>query len=171
MTWYKDLYRLQFITRYSNIPRVRDENVAQHSFFVATIALELMEELEHTWDREKVLTMAITHDWAEAYVDDVAHDVKRDYPAVKKALKAAEKKAMAHYPNSIRDPYRLYEDGTTPEAILVKLADTIQCVQYLESEVNMGNRYMEPLLEESKNYVIDIKSRLLSIIKNDIRII
>lgn len=162
MNWYKDLYRLQFITRYSNIPRVRDENVAQHSFFVASLCLEIMEGLDKTkFSQAKVLTMAISHDWAEADIDDIAHNVKRDYPAIKKALKVAERKAMAKYPKYIQDVFQEYDETDTIESHIVQLADTLQCVQYLESEVNLGNRYMEPLLEESRNYLPKLEARLL----------
>lgn len=159
MKWNDRLYRLQFITRYSNIPRVRDENVAQHSFFVASICLELMNGMDGI-DREKVLTMAIVHDWAEADIDDIAHNIKRDYPKVKEALKEAELEAMSVYPDSILIPYIEYEEGQSKESMIVKLADTIQCVQYLEHEISLGNKFMEPLLVESKSYVMILTSKL-----------
>ena len=162
MNWYKDLYRLQFITRYSNIPRVRDENVAQHSFYVASLCLEIMEGLDSTkFNKAKVLTMAITHDWAEADIDDIAHNVKRDFPSIKKALKVAERKAMSKYPGYIQDSFQEYDESNTIEAHIVQLADTLQCVQYLESEVKLGNRYMEPMLEESRNYLPRLEANLI----------
>jgi len=164
MSWYKQLYRLQFITRYSNVPRVRDENVAQHSFFVASLCLEIMEGLDYSkFNKAKVLTMAITHDWAEADIDDIAHDVKRDFPTVKKALKVAERKVMSKYPKNIQDAFQEYDENDTYESAIVQLADTLQCVQYLESEVNLGNRYMEDMLTESRNYLPQLEARILEI--------
>ena len=164
MDWYKNLYRLQFITRYSNIPRVRDENVAQHSFFVASLCLEIMEGLDKSkFSQAKVLTMAITHDWAEADIDDIAHNVKRDFPAIKKVLKVAERKVMSKYPNYIQDIFQEYDEANSIEASIVQLADTLQCVQYLESEVKLGNRYMEPMLEESRDYLPRLEAKLLEI--------
>ncbi|MCI4437347.1 MAG: HD domain-containing protein [Ignisphaera sp.] len=165
MRWYDRLYKLQFIVRYSNIPRIRDENVAQHSFFVSSICLELLEEYPMA-DVGKVLTMAITHDWAEADVDDIAHDVKRDYPKVKQALKEAEMACMAKYPLSIYNSYIEYEMLDTLEAMIVKLADTIQCIQYLETEVKLGNTYMIPLLEESIGYEASIRSHILDLLRS-----
>ena len=146
----KDLYRLKFITRYSNVPRVRDESVAEHSFFVASIAMQLMDKFPDA-DRAKVIGMATIHDWAEAHVDDVAHDVKRDYPKVGRALKDAEAKVMKRYGIWAQELYEEYEKGVSLEARIVKYCDIKQCVQYLQTEVDMGNKYMQPLLDDSQD--------------------
>jgi len=143
-----ELYRLKFIIRYSNLPRVRDESVAEHSFFVAAICIDILPEYPEA-DMGKVLLMANIHDWAEARIDDIAHDVKRDYPNINKAIKAAEVKVMKRYPQYVQDAYTEYEAGVTLEAKIVKLADIKQCIQYLDTEVELGNRFMTPLLHES----------------------
>ena len=143
-----DLYRLKFIIRYSNIPRIRDESVAEHSFFVAAICIKMLEAYPDA-DVAKVLMMANIHDWAEADIDDIAHDVKRDYPAVKRALKSAESKIMRKYSQDVREAYAEYEECKTLEAKIVKSADIQQCIQYLTTEIGLGNEFMKPLLEES----------------------
>ncbi len=144
----KDLYKLKFIIRYSNIPRIRDESVAEHSFFVGALCVLSLEEYPEA-DAGKVLLMANIHDWAEAEIDDIAHNIKRDYPAVRKALKSAELKVMRKYPEFIREAYEEYEEGLTLEARIVKAADIRQCIQYLGTEISLGNTHMASLLEES----------------------
>ena len=37
----EDLYSLKHITRYNNIPRIKEESVAEHSYFVALITARL----------------------------------------------------------------------------------------------------------------------------------
>jgi 5'-deoxynucleotidase YfbR-like HD superfamily hydrolase len=118
-----------------------------------------MEQLPEV-NREKVLTMALVHDWAEAEIDDIAHNIKRDYPKVREALKEAEVGAMRIYPEPIFNAFINYEEGTSTEAMIVKLADSIQCVQYLEHEIALGNKFMEPLLIESNNYVSILSNKL-----------
>ncbi len=146
----KDLYKLKFIIRYSNIPRIRDESVAEHSFFVGALCIQSLEKYPEA-DIGKVLLMANIHDWAEAEIDDIAHNIKRDYPAIRKALKSAEIKVMKKYPEYVREAYEEYEEGQTLEARIVKAADIRQCIQYLSTEIALGNSYMAPLLEESYN--------------------
>ena len=143
-----ELYRLKFIIRYSNLPRVRDESVAEHSFFVAALAMNMASSYPET-DIGKILMMANIHDWAEAHIDDIAHDVKRDYPKVGRALKEAESKVMKRNHPDIQEAYKEYEQGVTVESRIVKYADIQQCVQYLKTEVELGNKFMEPLLHES----------------------
>jgi len=142
------LYRLKFIIRYSNMPRVRDESVAEHSFFVSAICIEMLHNYPEA-DVGKVLMMANIHDWAEADIDDIAHNVKRDYPEVGAALKLAEESAMNKYHKNIVSAYREYEECQTLEARIVKYADIQQCIQYLTTEIKLGNEFMLPLLDES----------------------
>ncbi len=150
------LYNLKFITRYSNIPRIRDESVAEHSFFVAAICISLLPNYPDA-NVGKVLLMANIHDWAEAEVDDIAHNIKRDYPAVKQALKKAEEKAMRRYHPNIIAAYHEYEECRTLEARIVKYADIKQCIQYLDTEVKLGNEYMLPMLHESYDTLAKFK--------------
>lgn len=41
-----DMYNLDYIVRYSNVPRIKNETVAAHSFFVALEVYKLYEEYE-----------------------------------------------------------------------------------------------------------------------------
>ncbi len=150
------LYNLKFIIRYSNLPRVRDESVAEHSFFVAAMCIEMLPKYPEA-DVGKVLMMANIHDWAEAEVDDIAHNIKRDYPAVKQALKEAEEKAMRRYHPDVISAYHEYEECRTLEARIVKYADIKQCIQYLDTELKLGNEHILPLLHESYDSLAKFK--------------
>lgn len=79
-----------------NVPLTDVEDVAQHTFDVAAITLLLADELERRGkklDRERALSMAIVHDWAEASVGDFPYTaLKHLGPAGTK--KHIEKRAL-----------------------------------------------------------------------------
>lgn len=146
---YDELYRLKYIIRYSNYMRITNEDVAQHSYFVSCLCIKLYEEYPQA-DLGHMLLMATIHDWAEVEIDDIAHNVKREYPAVGKALKSAELKVMRkQFPGHIVDSYTEYEKQETLESQIVKLADIMQCIQYLGAEMDLGNKTIGTLYEES----------------------
>ena len=144
-------YKLKYIHRYTSNVRIHTENVAEHSFFVSCIALKIIALNPGVFDAAKVLSMALVHDWAEAWITDVSHKVKRDYPEIKKELKSAEYKIIeANYPE-FKDILFELDEGMTKEAVLVHYADVVQCVQYIRNEISLGNNTQEfdLMLEES----------------------
>ena len=148
---FEELYALSFITRYSNMPRIRNESVAEHCFFVASIAIQ-MRQIIH-FDLPKVVVWAVIHDWPEAKVDDVSHKVKRDFPAVKKALKEAEKEIVKTYAEELHVQFERLDDDVKNMSInqlILHLSDAAQCVQYSATELRLGNNYMARIYVESK---------------------
>lgn len=147
-----NLYRLKHIIRYSNVQRITNENVAEHSFFVAANVIELREQ--YTFDLGQALLMATVHDYTEIYIDDINHQVKRDFPEVKWALKKAEKEVVKKFSPIVKEAFYLYEAQETIEAKIVKLADVYQCKQYAQHEITLGNSgYMLTVLEESEKLI------------------
>lgn len=134
-----------------NVPLGEVEDVAQHTFDVTTMTLVLADELERLKikiNRERALSMAVVHDWAEALVGDFP------YPALKH-LESGETKKKIEL-NALNDLLRdlpmkekylrLWQEYTekhTLEAKLVHAADylsmLVQAVKYRER----GNRSSE----------------------------
>ncbi len=74
-----------------NVPLNQVEDVAQHTFDVATITLLLADELgrrDKKLSRERALSMAILHDWAEASTGDFPSTAQKhlDSPDIKKRM-------------------------------------------------------------------------------------
>ncbi len=65
----KQLYRQGWLRR--GIPKDRCESVAEHSFGVALLALWLVETQYPLLDAQKVLRMALIHDFGEVYAGDL----------------------------------------------------------------------------------------------------
>jgi len=136
---------------FCDVPLSEVEDVAQHTFEVAAITLLLIDELKNSGvklDRQRALSMAILHDWAEASVTDFP------YTALKYLGSADVKKRMEH--RALEDNLRNipsgerylklwqeYSEKRTPEAKLVHAADyismMIQAIKYKER----GNRSTE----------------------------
>ena len=95
------LYSLKHIIRYNNLPRIKDESVAEHSYFVALIVARLHQY--YNFNLEKALLMAIVHDIFEVHISDVPRNVKMNYPKLKNIMDEIED-------DCIRKKYPEYED-------------------------------------------------------------
>jgi putative hydrolase of HD superfamily len=109
------------------------ESVAAHSFGVCVTALMLAEEIKSRGlklDVERVLKMALLHDWAEVRVGDMP-STATNYFGVD-VRKQAETAAFADIVDSLgpaeteyKDLYQDYERRASVEARLVKASDVI----------------------------------------------
>lgn len=129
------------------VPHV--ESVAEHSHATAALSLALCDvlnasgELTQSLDVERVLTIAVLHDLAEARLTDLPGPARRLIPEDVKSR--AEATALASIlgplPSADRllSAWREFEDETTPEGRLVRDADKlemmIQCTRYERSGV------------------------------------
>jgi 5'-deoxynucleotidase YfbR-like HD superfamily hydrolase len=156
---YEDfIYRLKFITRYSNRFRVTDEDVAQHSFFVAAIILQLYETYE--FDLGIALQAAVSHDILESDLSDVTHDIKKRHPRLQRAIEEAERLEIKKYPESVQIGYSIFEAQSTIEGLIANLADVMQVSQYARAEESLGNSTMRDILVESLQRAAALRRRL-----------
>ena len=147
--FYSQLYNLSYITRYSTVPRVKDESVAEHSFYVASIVVKLYDE--YVFDVGTAVTMAVIHDWTESWVDDVTVATKKKFPLIAEAVRLAEKETVLNeFTPYSSDLWLRLSYGTSVEAMIVHYADVLQCIQYAKHEVKLGNNgYMLKVLDMS----------------------
>ena len=109
------------------------ESVASHSFGVCVTAMMLADEVKARGlevNCERVLRMALLHDWAETRVGDMPKTATGYFGA--DARKSAETSAFTDIVNGVgsaeleyREVYKDYEERTSLEARLVKAADVI----------------------------------------------
>ena len=147
------IYALKYIIRYNNLPKISNESVAEHSFFVSSITLKLSELYE--FNLETALTMAITHDYVEIFISDVPRNVKDKYPSLNETLALVERQAWVDkFPeyNSLNEEFEAKE---TDESKIVQLADSLSVLQYVYTEVNLGN----------EGYMLDVFYSVSEIIK------
>ena len=148
MNFLEDVYRLSYIKRYSNVPKIKEESVAEHCFFVSVIVMWLNEK--YIFDLGKALAMAVAHDIPEMELNDCPHIIKKKYPEIAKAYEVCERDVMKQLPPTIAMCAEWYDQLNTPEAKIVHLADAMQCYQFADIEVKLGNQgYMKVVYENS----------------------
>ncbi|MBA2339736.1 MAG: HD family hydrolase [Pyrinomonadaceae bacterium] len=110
------------------------ETVAAHSYGVVVAAMLLADEIKHRGvdvNVERVLRLAVLHDWAEARTGDLPRAVLHYYGA--ETRRAAEERAFGDIvvplgkaqAESLKRLHDEYEERATLEARLVKAADII----------------------------------------------
>ena len=158
--FYAQIVNLSFIKRYSVIPRIHEESIAEHSFFVASIVIQLYEQ--YNFCVGLAVSMAIVHDWTESYTDDITVATKRAYPEIAKVVdKVEEKVAKKEFSSEAYKLWQEYKKGESIEAMIVKYADTLQVIQYAQNEVNLGNnKYMQSVVEDATNRCYELRVKL-----------
>ncbi|MEM4723552.1 MAG: HD domain-containing protein, partial [Candidatus Hadarchaeum sp.] len=156
---------------FCTISNVDVEDVAQHSFEVATITMFLTDELMKKGkkvNRERAISMALLHDWAESEVADFP------YTAKKYLKPAGAKERMEHNAlvdllkdlpekNKYLEIWEEYRDGKTAESKLVHAADflsiMVQGIEYRERGIKSKelNELWRAVEEDLKPYAEEFK--------------
>jgi len=158
------IYGLSYVIRYNCVPRIRDETVAEHSFYVAAIVLGLHEKYD--FNLGKALQIAVAHDLVESETGDVTHKIKMDYKGVYDAVEEAEAKAIQKFPSPVQEGFALL-NGDSIEATIVHFADTIQCTQYAKHEIALGNTgYMSQVFHSSNLRANQLEEKLVPHLRN-----
>lgn len=158
----------------------RTESVAAHSFGVGVTAMMLADELATQGveiDRERVLRMALLHDWAEVRIGDMPRTTNQYFGADqrKRAETAAFDDITERLP-AIKTLYRElfldYEQRSSLEARLVKAADVIDLLVQALALERSGARGLDEfwdvaregdfqLPSPARDFVNDLLSALL----------
>jgi putative hydrolase of HD superfamily len=122
----KQLYRRGWLER--GLAPERCESVAEHSFGVALLALLVADAHHPELNRERLLRMALLHDFGEIHAGDLtpADGVP---PAEKRRREAASvHRVLGRLPGGARyeELWREYEEGNTPEARLLRQLDRLE---------------------------------------------
>lgn len=147
---------LRNLVRYQTAPRVSQETVAEHSFFVAAYVLKLNDYYE--FDLLKALQTAILHDFSEVFISDVPHPIKKAFPLINDELNKAEnevnKKFISEeFSNNLEE----FNNLSSPEGIMVALGDILSVVSYSKYEITLGNsKYMKDVLMKTTERYLDV---------------
>lgn len=159
LEFYANMHNLAYIIRYPNLPRLHNESVAEHSFFVASKVIELANS--YVFDMQKAVTIAIIHDWTESIVGDIPMNVRRNYRVINSAIEDAENSVAENYFRS--DVCSLWTEHfiqQSVEAKIVMLADILQVLQYASNEYNLGNEHFGKVLVDVEYRINEIESEL-----------
>ncbi|MAL97931.1 5'-deoxynucleotidase [Hydrocarboniclastica marina] len=145
------LSRLRWIRRWGLMRNAIEENVATHSWEVATLAhaLALIRNryFEGEVDANAVATAGLYHDAAEVITGDLPTPVKYHSSVMRKAFADIEDKAqeelLALLPGPLREALAPHlQESLWPEEVrvLVKAADRLSAYLKCEAEIRAGNQ-------------------------------
>lgn len=122
-----DLLNLAHVVHWHTVPTRRKCSVAEHSFRVAAIVLELYDRLRN-FSLCPALRLALVHDGPETETGDLPHTTKVLFDGDgARAWRAVESALCPWYANE-------YEDPGTMECRIVKIADLIECYMFICKE-------------------------------------
>jgi len=161
-----NLRLLNWIYRWDTYRRIKEENVAEHSFWVVTYSM-LLADIEREIfgkevDVEKVLRMAIIHDWEEAPAGDILHPVKTYNPEIRATVQKVANELFNHMVRLLDNRLaRLYislnmarSRKETLESKVVSAAELLSYLFYALDEYRLGNKHLTEVIQET---VEDIK--------------
>lgn len=165
----RDIFPLTTMIRYNNVPHIIDESVAAHSYQVSVLCLSLYDEYKNKikdLNLEKMLLMAIMHDIPEVFTGDIPYIVKTEKEELKLILDKIEVEKMEEImPEKYFKLFVEYQKKDCPEAILVKLADTISSKIYADEEIKAGNTNLVRVLMNTAHDITKYKLILKQWIK------
>ena len=136
------------VKRYHTWPTLRTQTVAEHSWQVMRLFLELFPDAVTV----EVLTWILWHDVAEIGTGDVPFPLKSRYPELKGILDEIE--------NDVTENMGIVWPELTPrQRLLVKVCDLLEMWEWGCEEMRMGNRYAEPICDDTRAAVLEMTVR------------
>lgn len=167
-----DLARIRNVIRFSNSTRIKNESVAEHTFFTAYYSLILAATLassEHVKiDTGKMLAGSLLHDIDESKSGDFVRHFKYLNKDIKRQIDAATEKIMENafspmfddkhkdIPAYLQYIWKNSKDPDTLEGDLVAFADFLSVLSYVMNEIDCGNvkliRQLDDMYEYARSF-------------------
>lgn len=147
--------------RYNNRIRIKDEDLAQHSYYVAYNIMKLGFDFNIKQEIvEKAVCRAIVHDLDEQFTSDIPHDCKIQFPQLKEMVTKIGLEFIKERASFATQYFLDYSNLDDLCNLLVNMGDAISVLQYVTREIELGNR------TESMNIIhLEIKDRLNILLK------
>lgn len=176
----KEERKLDKIVRFSAQIRIKDENVAEHSFHVTLYSM-ILADLEgkifkNKVDKEKLLKAALLHDLEECLTGDIIYGFKHTDKSLTREIKKMSekffKKLMGNLPEKISKEYiTLWATSKNMgkiEGKILDAADKLEGLIYALNEFSLGNKAFKETIETYKKQLKGLKLRSLNLILNQI---
>lgn len=138
----RELYRMSDIWRYNSRLIHRDENLAEHSFYVAFKVYELGYMFGIDDARiAKAAKIALCHDCGEIYTGDLPHSLKVYSPEIKDISEQLEVKLISENFKFFKNDFKEFIDKKDEiVTTLVEAADCLDVIMFIDREEQLGNR-------------------------------
>ncbi|MFP3976624.1 MULTISPECIES: 5'-deoxynucleotidase [Marinobacter] len=157
--------RLRWIKRWGLMRNAIEENVATHSWEVATLAHALAlirnRHFGGQVNADKIAAAALYHDATEVITGDMPTPIKYHSKVMREAFGDIEHKAeaelLALLPEDLREDFAPYlQESRLPEEDreLIKAADRLSAWLKCQAEVRAGNREFEPAEKQIRERLV-----------------
>ena len=162
-----NVYKLSNIVRYSQQNKLKNETVAEHSFFTTWFVNRLCTKYELS-DKIRLMALesALLHDIPEAITNDITYDVKRMIPEISGLLQPYEEEIVVEH--SLKAWKVLFHPETYEEIVASKLvshADVLSVLQYCHNEEMLGNKNFVELRKATDERARKSREELLTVIR------
>lgn len=161
-----NIYKLSNIIRYSQQSKIKNESVAEHSYYVCWFVNRICTKYELCDNiRLMAIEAAILHDIPEVITNDITYDVKRMIPEVRALLQPYEEEAIKEH--SSQSHKVLFNPDSLEELIaktVVKHADILSVLQYCQNEEMLGNKSFTVLKKATEQRVSNSRASLETLI-------
>ena len=155
------IQNLSSLIRYNNKLHIRNENVAEHSFYVTLYTMELANILGLS-DREYAYALehAIIHDIHEIDTSDIPHNVKGKFSLIKSTTDEYEKDfCRTYFPDHFFSRTVLTRKDLVETVVL--FADVLSVYQYALIEISLGNKTFEAVKYNAKARIVECASDIM----------
>lgn len=161
----RDVYRAGDVYRWQIVKTSRQQSIAEHSFFVAMIAMEIFEAVFsgssefNQENRELVREWALLHDMPEVLTGDISTPLK---DLISKETNGNNPFALVEKMTYRRYKLSLDRINEKPHLkAIVKLADYLEAMQFLEENACHAHGHMIRFSIGKKfgQYVLSLKSK------------
>lgn len=162
-----NIYKLSNIIRYSQQSKIKNESVAEHSYYVGWFTKCICTKYELS-DKIRLMAFeaALLHDIPEVITNDITYDVKQMVPEVSALLKPYEEDVIKEHSHVA---YKvLFKPETKDELAakkIVKHADILSVLLYCRNEELLGNKNFTELRKATEQRLKKSKEQLLAAIK------
>lgn len=160
--------RLNHIRRYSSVPVLRQENVAEHMYWVwlyAIIIWQHMQENGYEVNWERLSKYALLHDLPESQTGDILRITKYHNPQIKELIDQAEKdlfhRSLEWTPQSIIENFKTFTFESKDMSLewrIIALCDLLSVFSYCIEEYRVWNENMKIIYKEARGYVDNFNS-------------
>ena len=166
IVFFVDTYkRLTNIMRCNTVPRLNQESVATHSYFVVVLSMlvaDFFVSKGEKIDKQKICELAMVHDWEECFSGDITAAIKYHEKEFAQQLELVNIRAIEYVTKSLKllQPYwvRVWHEARKKESIESKIVagcDYICSAVWALIELEMGNKNVLHIFENGIKTAIE----------------
>jgi len=128
---------MSFIPRWSIARRVKDQNVAEHSYYTTLYASMLCDRIGVPSDfKLRVLELALYHDMEEIFTGDIPGPAKR----ILAKEEGYTDHIIPHVKTVIPSYFTKHETNDPNAALIVKFASLVDEAMWMATDMQLGNK-------------------------------